>query len=113
MTCISEVTASGEDAAPPIRHTRSLQGHYWARLSALSRLEKLANLVLVTGIAHAADLKRLAVGELERAAAARIHAGAGAACLAKPLSDFRGVLLHITAADQARQHKVILRHRGR
>jgi hypothetical protein len=84
-----------------------------ARLCALSRLEKLANLVLVTGIAHAADLEYLTVGELERETLARIRNGAGAARFAKPPADFRGVLLHITAQIRHVSIAMILRHCGR
>jgi hypothetical protein len=67
------------------------------------RLQELANFLLVARIAHPADLQSLAVFEL-KLPAVRIYGGADASTLAKQLRDFRGVLLHVTATDQARQH---------
>jgi hypothetical protein len=72
-------------------------------LGLLLEPEELANFVFITGIAHAADLEFLAVGELKLAAAG-VHGGADAATLAEQLGDCRGVLLHVAAADEARQH---------
>lgn len=65
--------------------------------------EELVNLVLIAGIAHTADLELLAVRELKLATAG-VHGGADAAALAKQLRDLRCVLLHVAAADEARQH---------
>jgi hypothetical protein len=45
-----------------------------------------------------------AVGELKLAAAG-VHGGADAAMFAQHLRDFRSILLHVTAADEARQHE--------
>jgi hypothetical protein len=81
--------------APPLRPA--------VTLSPSPQVEELADFVLITGIAHTADLELLAVGELKLAAAG-VHGGADTATFAEQLRDFRSVLLHVAAANQARQH---------
>jgi hypothetical protein len=73
---------------------------------ALPRFEELANFVRVAGIAHAEDLQSLTVGEL-KLPAVRAKDGADAAVLAQQFSDFRSVLLHVAAANQAGHHSRI------
>jgi hypothetical protein len=72
-------------------------------LFASPRFQELANFLIVAGIARAADLQSLTVFEL-KLPAARVRGGADAATFAEQLRDFGGVLLHVAAADQARQH---------
>jgi Pyridine nucleotide-disulphide oxidoreductase len=72
----------------------------------VSRLQESTNLFLVAGIAHTAYFQALAVLEL-KLTAVRAHGGAGAAAFLKQFRDFRSVLAHVAAADQARQHRNI------
>src|SRR6266702_3937228 len=67
------------------------------------RFQELANFLIVTGIARTADLQPLTVFELKLPAAG-VRGGADTATFAEQLRDFGGVLLHVAAADKARQH---------
>src|ERR1700676_5586853 len=71
--------------------------------SASPRFQERANFLIVTGIARAADLQSLTVFELKLPAAG-VRGGADTATFAEQLRDFGGVLLHVAAADKARQH---------
>jgi hypothetical protein len=72
-------------------------------LFASPRFQELANFLIVTGIARAADLQSLTVFELKLPAAG-VRGGADTAIFAEQLRDFGGVLLHVAAADKACQH---------
>jgi hypothetical protein len=76
---------------PPLRPAVSLS-------PVTSQLEELANFLLIAGIAHAAYLELLAIGELKLAAAG-VHGRTDAATFAEQLLDLRGVLSHVAAAD--------------
>jgi hypothetical protein len=72
-------------------------------LFASPRFQELANFLIVTGIARASDLQSLTVFELKLPAAG-VRGGADTATFAEQLRDFGGILLHVAAADNARQH---------
>src|SRR5882762_6679112 len=74
--------------------------------NSVSRLQEQANFLLVAGIAHAANFQALTVPEL-KLAPVPTHGGAGAAVFVQQLRDFRSVLAHVAAADQAGQHRNI------
>jgi hypothetical protein len=67
------------------------------------RFQELPNFLIVTGIARAADLQSLTVFELKLPAAG-VRGSADTAAFAEQLRNFGGILLHVAAADKARQH---------
>jgi hypothetical protein len=71
-------------------------------IAASPRFQELANFLIVTGIARAADFQSLTVFELKLPAAG-VRGGADTATFAEQLRDFGGILLHVAAADKARQ----------